>query len=80
MAIDCGIKQIDIRIVNKLGCKVTIVPYNTTSSEIEKLNPDGIFISNGPGDPQDVMVVVNTIRNLIGKYPIFGICFRTSNY
>ena len=74
MAIDCGIKHNIIRSLNKLGCKVTIVPYNTTSSEIEKLNPDGIFISNGPGDPQDVMVVVNTIRNLIGKYPIFGIC------
>ncbi|MFR2445111.1 MAG: carbamoyl phosphate synthase small subunit [Thomasclavelia spiroformis] len=74
VAIDCGIKHNIIRSLNKLRCKVTIVPYNTTFSEIEKLNPDGIFISNGPGDPQDVMAVVNTIRNLIGKYPIFGIC------
>ena len=61
VAIDCGIKHNIIRSLNKLRCKVTIVPYNTTSSEIEKLNPDGIFISNGPGDPQDVMAVVNTL-------------------
>lgn len=74
VAIDCGIKHNIIRSLNKLGCKVSIVPFNSDPSTIEQLNPDGIFISNGPGDPQDVMNVVETIKALIGKYPIFGIC------
>ena len=63
-----------VRSLNQRGCKVTVVPWNTTAEEIEALNPDGIFISNGPGDPTDVQPVINTIKALIGKYPIFGIC------
>ena len=73
-AIDCGIKRNIIRSLNKRGCKVTVVPWNTSAEEIEALRPDGIFISNGPGDPTDVPETAETVRALRGKYPIFGIC------
>ena len=74
VAIDCGIKLNIIRSLNARGCNVTIMPWNTQAEEIEKINPDGIFISNGPGDPQDVVPVIKMIKALRGKYPIFGIC------
>lgn len=74
VAIDCGMKQNIVRSLNQRGCTVTIVPWNTTAGEIEKMSPDGIFISNGPGDPTDVQPVIETIKALRGKYPIFGIC------
>lgn len=74
VAIDCGMKRNIVRSFNKRGCKVTVVPYDTSAEAIEALSPDGVFISNGPGDPTDVPVTINTIKNLIGKYPIFGIC------
>lgn len=74
VAIDCGMKQNIIRSLNKRECSVTAVPYNTTAEEIEKLKPNGVFISNGPGDPTDVFETIDTIKKLIGKYPIFGIC------
>ncbi|MBR1816704.1 MAG: glutamine-hydrolyzing carbamoyl-phosphate synthase small subunit [Lachnospiraceae bacterium] len=74
VAIDCGIKQNIIRSLNDRKCNVTIVPYNTSADDIIELNPDGVFISNGPGDPTDVPEVTENIRKLIGKYPIFGIC------
>lgn len=73
-AIDCGMKQNIVRSLNQRGCKVTVLPWNTSADEIAKLDPDGIFISNGPGDPTDVPETINTIKALIGKYPIFGIC------
>ncbi len=74
VAIDCGMKMNIVRSLNKRDCKVTIVPWNTAAGEIERLKPDGIFISNGPGDPTDVPETIATIKSLIGKYPIFGIC------
>lgn len=74
VAIDCGIKLNIIRSLNKIGCNVTVVPYNTTAREIEFMKPDGVFLSNGPGDPEDVTPVIETVRALAGKYPIFGIC------
>ena len=74
VAIDCGMKMNIVRSLNKRGCKVTIVPWNTTAEAIMALDPDGIFISNGPGDPTDVPETIETIKNLIGKHPIFGIC------
>lgn len=74
VAIDCGMKQNIVRSLNKRNCTVTIVPYHTTAQYIKKLNPDGVSISNGPGNPSDVPEVINTIRELRGKYPIFGIC------
>lgn len=73
-AIDCGVKLNIIRSLNRFGCNVTVVPYNTTAEEIRFMKPDGIFLSNGPGDPTDVVPVIETIKSLIGEYPIFGIC------
>ena len=74
VAIDCGMKMNIVRSLNQRGCKVTVVPWNTPAEAIAAMAPDGVFISNGPGDPTDVPETVRTIRNLIGKYPIFGIC------
>lgn len=73
VAIDCGIKYSFIRQLNAKGCNVTIVPYNSTPEEILAFNPDGIFISNGPGDPAEGSVVCSTIKALQGKLPIFGV-------
>lgn len=74
VAIDCGMKQNIVRSLNKRGCDITRVPYNTTAEEILALSPDGIFISNGPGDPADVPETIETVKNIIGKKPLFGIC------
>ncbi|MBQ6369306.1 MAG: glutamine-hydrolyzing carbamoyl-phosphate synthase small subunit [Parasporobacterium sp.] len=74
VAVDCGIKLNIIRCLNRFGCNVTIVPYDTTPEEIAFMNPDGIFLSNGPGDPEDVVPVIETVKALRGQYPIFGIC------
>src|SRR5699024_12144372 len=57
VAVDCGIKLNIVRSLNKRGCNVTIVPYNTTAKEIESLKPDGVFLSNGRGDHEDVKEV-----------------------
>jgi carbamoyl-phosphate synthase small subunit len=73
VAIDCGIKYSFIRQLNMKGCNVTIVPFNSTPEEIMAFNPDGIFVSNGPGNPADVAVVCDTIKALRGKLPIFGV-------
>ncbi|MFQ5989174.1 MAG: glutamine-hydrolyzing carbamoyl-phosphate synthase small subunit [Candidatus Methylomirabilales bacterium] len=74
VAIDCGIKYNILRQLVDTGCNVLVVPATTTADEILALNPEGIFISNGPGDPEGVMHLVETTRQLIGKRPIFGIC------
>ena len=74
VAIDCGVKRNILRIMAGLGAKVTVVPANTSAEEILSLNPDGLFLSNGPGDPQGVPYVAETVRQLLGKKPIFGIC------
>ena len=74
VAIDCGIKHNIIRKLNEKGCNVTVVPYNITSEEILKMSPDGLFLSNGPGNPEDVQTVIIVVRELRGKLPIFGIC------
>ena len=73
VAIDCGIKYSFIRQLNQKGCNVTIVPHNSTAEEIMAFNPDGIFVSNGPGDPADVASIGKTIDELRGKLPIFGV-------
>lgn len=74
VAIDCGMKQNIVRSLNRRGCLVTVVPWNTSAEEILAKDPDGVFISNGPGDPKDVPETIATVRSLIGKKPIFGIC------
>ncbi len=72
--IDCGIKTNIIRIFNRLGCAVHVFPSSVMSEEIEKLNPDGLFVSNGPGDPSAVTSVMETIKKFFGRIPVFGIC------
>lgn len=74
VAIDCGMKYNMVRSLNANGCNVTVVPWNTTAEEILAFNPDGVLISNGPGSPEDVPEVAETIRRLRGKVPMFGIC------
>lgn len=74
VAVDCGIKANILRQWHKRNCDVTVVPWNTTAAEIAALQPDGVFFSNGPGDPEDVPEVMETARSLRGKYPVFGIC------
>ena len=74
VAVDCGMKLNIIRSLNAKGCNVTVVPYNTTAEEIAFMNPDGVFLSNGPGNPEDVPEVISVVQKLRGQYPIFGIC------
>ncbi len=74
VAIDYGMKWNIPRHLRDEGCRVTIVPGTATAEEILALNPDGVFLSNGPGDPRPLNYAVTTIQNLIGKIPIFGIC------
>ena len=72
--IDCGMKKNILRSLNRRGCDVTIVPWNTSAARIRALHPDGIMISNGPGDPTDVPQTIETVKELLGLCPIFGIC------
>ncbi len=74
VAIDCGMKLNIVRSLNHVGCDVTVVPWNTTPEKIMELKPDGLFLSNGPGDPTDVTETIETVKALLGKLPIFGIC------
>lgn len=72
--IDYGKKDNIPRELAKRGCNVAVVPYNTKAENILKLNPDGIMLSNGPGDPSDNEECIDELKKLIGKVPIFGIC------
>ncbi len=74
VAVDCGMKLNIVRMLNRYGCNVTIVPCDTGYEEIRLLHPDGIFISNGPGDPTDVPSVIRLLQQIRGEYPVFGIC------
>ena len=74
VAIDCGIKTNIIRCLNKLGCRVTLVPFDTGADRIQELKPDGVFISNGPGDPDAVSGTYEQVQMLLGEVPVFGIC------
>ena len=74
VAIDCGMKRNIVNSLIKRNCRITVVPWNTPAEEITALNPDGVFISNGPGDPTNVPETIETVRSLLGQYPVFGIC------
>ena len=74
VAVDCGIKLNMIRSLNRRGCNVTVVPWNTGAEAIRAMRPDGVLFSNGPGDPEDVPEVVETVRALRGVLPIMGVC------
>ncbi|NYE05262.1 carbamoyl-phosphate synthase small subunit [Bacillus niacini] len=72
--VDFGMKHGILRELNKRNCDVVVVPYHTTADEILQLRPDGIMLSNGPGDPKDVPEAIHMIKQLLGLVPIFGIC------
>jgi carbamoyl-phosphate synthase small subunit len=71
---DFGIKFNQLRVLTELGCRVQVVPATTDAETVLAMQPDGIFLSNGPGDPAGVQGVVTTLKTLLGKVPIFGIC------
>ena len=74
VAYDFGIKQNILRMLTRENCKVTVVPATTTAEEALALNPDGVFFSNGPGDPEPLNYAIETVQKLKGQKPIFGIC------
>jgi carbamoyl-phosphate synthase small subunit len=74
VAYDFGIKSHILRNLNHCGARVTVVPSQTSAEDVLQLKPDGIFLSNGPGDPEAVDYAIRNVRQLMGKKPIFGIC------
>jgi len=74
VAYDFGIKHNILRMLTREGCRVTVVPAETTAEDVLELKPDGVFLSNGPGDPEPVDYAVQAIRDMMGRVPIFGIC------
>jgi carbamoyl-phosphate synthase small subunit len=74
VAYDFGIKENILRLLVDHGCAVTVVPARTSAADVLALKPDGVFLSNGPGDPEPVDYAVENIRKLLGRVPIFGIC------
>jgi carbamoyl-phosphate synthase small subunit len=71
---DYGVKQNILRRLTSYGCDLTVLPANVSADEVLKMNPDGIILSNGPGDPAAVRYAIESLKKLIGKKPIFGIC------
>ncbi len=74
VAYDFGIKQNILRRLVQVGCRVTVVPALTSAEDVLAMKPDGVFLSNGPGDPEPLQTQVSNVRKLIGRTPIFGIC------
>ena len=74
VCIDFGVKRNILRCLVDVGCKVTVVPARTGAADILAMKPDGVFLSNGPGDPAAVTYGVDTVKALLGKVPMFGIC------
>jgi carbamoyl-phosphate synthase small subunit len=74
VAMDFGMKWNILRCLVEIGCEVTVVPGTASAQDILNLNPDGIFLSNGPGDPEPLGYAHDTVRQLVGKKPLFGIC------
>jgi carbamoyl-phosphate synthase small subunit len=74
VAYDFGIKQNILRLLVDYGCNVTVVPAQTSAEDVLALKPQGVFLSNGPGDPEPIGYAVGNIRKMLGRVPIFGIC------
>jgi carbamoyl-phosphate synthase small subunit len=74
VAIDCGMKESIVRGLVGAGCRLEVVPARTTAAEVLARDPDGVFLSNGPGDPAAVTPVIEAVRGLLGQVPVFGIC------
>ena len=74
VVMDCGVKRNILRHLVSSGNRVTVVPAHAPAAQIMGLSPDGVVISNGPGDPEPVSYVIETVKKLIGRVPVFGIC------
>lgn len=74
VVVDCGVKRAIIRDLTSLDARVTVLPYSASSAQILALEPDAVLFSPGPGDPRDLPGTVDTLRELIGKKPVFGVC------
>ena len=74
VAYDFGIKQNILRLLVDHGCQVTVVPAQTAAEDVLSLKPDGVFLSNGPGDPEPMTYAIGNIKRMVGRVPIFGIC------
>lgn len=74
VVIDCGVKFNILRLLHDSGFRVKVVPAKTSAAQVRALSPDALFLSNGPGDPAAVFSVISTVRELLGQYPLFGIC------
>ncbi|MEL7496277.1 MAG: glutamine-hydrolyzing carbamoyl-phosphate synthase small subunit [Planctomycetota bacterium] len=74
VALDYGLKWNIARHLFNQGCRVTVLPGTATAEDVIALNPDGVFLSNGPGDPEPLTYAIETIQGLLGKFPMFGIC------
>jgi len=74
VAYDFGIKRNILRLLAARGCRITVVPARTSAADVLALAPDGVFLSNGPGDPAAVTYAVAAVRELLGRVPVFGIC------
>ena len=74
VAYDCGVKRSILEALARIGCEVRVVPWNTPASEVMALAPDGVFLSNGPGDPDAVADTYREVEKLLGEVPLFGIC------
>ena len=73
--LDFGVKRSIVTALTDLGCDVILCPYNTTAEEIIAMDPDGLFLSSGPGDPNEVAPAIETVAKLIGRLPVMGVCF-----
>ncbi len=74
VAYDCGAKRAILEDLVRIGCDLTVVPWNTPAEDVLAMNPDGVFFSNGPGDPEPVSQTYEQVEKLLGKVPLFGIC------
>jgi carbamoyl-phosphate synthase small subunit len=74
VVIDCGVKRAIVRDLSGLGARLTVVPFDVTGEEILARNPDAVVISPGPGDPTDLPETIDTLRALVGRVPMFGVC------
>jgi carbamoyl-phosphate synthase small subunit len=74
VVLDCGVKYNILRNLEKRDCEVIVLPAGSSADEILSWKPDGVLLSNGPGDPAALSYIVDTVRSLLGKVPIFGIC------
>ncbi|MFR2950920.1 MAG: glutamine amidotransferase-related protein [Collinsella intestinalis] len=74
VAYDCGVKRGILEGLVRAGCELTVVPWDTPAADVLAMNPDGVFLSNGPGDPDAVPETYTQVQQLIGRVPVFGIC------